>query len=142
MPLPNGDDFVVKVDSVKDLSGKDIYKPTQEEDVNVFDGDVRMPQENYPLPASDVQPGATTAPDPGQGGPVSQTPGIVSACAGANHPVHVTDQGLMDARRQPVRGSVPSALRRQDHDDPRRTRPWRRTSTSSPTSRSPRTSGG
>ena len=104
VPLPNGDDFIVKVDSVKDLSGKDIYKPTREEDVNVFDGDVRMPQENYPLPASDVQPGSVNAPDPGQGGPISQTPGIVSGCAGANHTVHVTSPGLIAAGGSPYEG--------------------------------------
>ena len=38
--------------SVKAPTGKAMYKPTTEEDINVFDGDVRMPQENYPLPAS------------------------------------------------------------------------------------------
>ena len=140
VPLPNGDDFVVKVDSVKDSTGKDIYKPTAEEDVNVFDGDVRMPQENYPLPASDVQPGAVTDPNPGQGGPISQTPGIVSACAGPNHDVHVTSQGFKDAAAARTR------VRRGRSATPRssrsvRTRRWHRTSTSSPTSLSPPTSG-
>ncbi len=102
--LPNGDDFVVKVDSPKDVLGNDIYKPTREEDVNVFDGDVRMPQENYPLSADDVQPGATVDPTPGQGGPVSQSNGIVSECAGANHTVHVTSQGFIDVGGSPFEG--------------------------------------
>ena len=102
--LPNSEEFVVKVDSPKDVLGHDIYKPTREEDVNVFDGDVRMPQENYPLSAGDVQPGAVVDPTPGQGGPVSQSAGIVSECAGALHTVHVTSQGFIDAGGSPFEG--------------------------------------
>ena len=33
------DDYVVKIDIPKDAHGKDIYKVTKEEDINVFSGD-------------------------------------------------------------------------------------------------------
>ena len=70
-------------------------RPTQEEDVNVFDGDARMPQENFPLTrrptpqpaATDVGPRCTAARS-------RRATASSSPCAGANHPVHVTDRRL------------------------------------------------
>ena len=46
-PLPNVE-YVVKVDIPKDEMGKPQYKVTQEEDVNIFDGDAYLPQDNFP----------------------------------------------------------------------------------------------
>lgn len=98
------EDFVVKVDIPKLSNGEPLYKPTQEEDVNVFDGDSRMPQENFPLPADTPEPaGAVGA---GAGDPVSQTAGIVSGCVGANHTVHVTDAGFIAGGGSPYEGDV------------------------------------
>ncbi len=99
-PLP-GDDFIVTVDIPKTANGKPMYQVTKEEDVNVFDGDRRLPQENFPV--SDTGAGDTSA-TPGQGGPISQTAGIVSACVGDLHTVHVTDQGFLDNGGSPYEG--------------------------------------
>lgn len=100
-PLPN-EDYVVTVDIPKTANGKDMYQVTQEEDVNVFDGDDRLPQENFVKGTPGSQPaGGVTPGDPGQGGPVSQQAGIISGCVGALHRVHVTDQAFLDAGGSP-----------------------------------------
>ena len=52
---------------------------------------------------------------PGDGGPVSQQPGIWYDCAGANHTVTRHRPGLPRRGRQPLRGPGPAALRRQAH---------------------------
>ena len=65
-PLPEGD-YVVKVDIPKDAHGKDIYKVTGEENINVFTGDALTTQTK---------------------------PNILKyGCAGANHLVDVKDVG-------------------------------------------------
>ncbi|MBM0237665.1 hypothetical protein JNW88_11750 [Micromonospora sp. ATA32] len=59
-PLPDGqtqplvaDDYLVTVESpTNPVGGGAVYLPTQEEDVNVFDGDGFLPQENFP-PSAD-----------------------------------------------------------------------------------------
>jgi hypothetical protein len=111
-PLPDGqtqtlpnEDYVVSVDIPKTANGKDMYEVTQEEDVNVFDGDSRLPQENFDQAAPGSQPtGGPAAGDPGQGGPISQQPGIVSGCVGALHTVTVKDQAFLDAGGSPFEG--------------------------------------
>ncbi len=46
--LPAGD-YIVSVDIPKDpVDGKPMYKVTTEEDVNIFDGDTYLPQQNFP----------------------------------------------------------------------------------------------
>ena len=62
-----------------------------------------MPQENYPLTSADLQPRHRTEPTPATAGP-SRSNGIGSACAGANHTVHVTDPGFLNAGGSPYEG--------------------------------------
>ncbi len=64
-PLPAGD-YVVKVDIPKDANGKDIYKVTKEEDINVFGGD------SFQQPKPNI---------------------LKYGCAGANHLVDVAGMG-------------------------------------------------
>jgi hypothetical protein len=84
-------DYIVSVDVPNDYRGKPLYTPTREEDVNVFDGDTHLPQENYPLAAGDYDGQATP---PGSqsnqngGEPPAQGNGPVVPCAG---PLHVVD---------------------------------------------------
>ena len=96
------DDFVVKVDIPTLDNGQPLYKPTAEEDVNIFDGDTRMPQENFPLPANTDPPVGDVG--AGTGGPISQQPGIVSPCIGANHNVDVTDGAFLAGGGSPYQG--------------------------------------
>lgn len=96
------DDFVVKVDIPTLSNGKPLYKPTQEEDVNVFDGDTRMPQENFPIDPDTTPPSGDVG--AGAGDPVSQGNGITSPCVGANHQVNVTDGGFLSAGGSPFEG--------------------------------------
>ena len=98
------DDWVVKAEIPKLADGTPMYKVTSESDVNVFDGDVRMPQENFPLTSGDLAAAEATASVPGDGGPVSQQPGIWNDCAGATHPVTVTDPGFLAAGGSPYEG--------------------------------------
>ena len=93
-PLPDGQeqdlraqDYIVSVDIPNDpVDGKPMYQVTKEEDVNVFDGDGYLPQENYPpaTPAIANDPAGppNKTPLPPQQ-PPSQQAGIISACAGA-----------------------------------------------------------
>jgi hypothetical protein len=112
-PLPDGetqalppDDYLVSVEIPTDpVDGKPMYKVTREEDVNVFDGDGYLPQENFPPApslASDPPTPAQPQPDPGE--PPSQGNGINPECAGANHTVHVTDQPFVDGGGSPFEG--------------------------------------
>ena len=112
-PLPDGqtqplvpDDYLVSVESpTNPVGGGPIYQPTREEDVNVFDGDGFLPQENFPPSADQAgdQPAPPTPqPDPGE--PPSQGNGINSACAGELHTVHVTDPGFLDGGGSPFEG--------------------------------------
>ncbi len=83
-----------------------MYKVTSEEDVNVFDGDAYLPQENYPPTAAE----ATNTP-PGQGNaavppsqPPSQQAGIISPCAGTLHTVKVTNPAFLAGGGSPFEG--------------------------------------
>ena len=81
-----------------------MYQVTSEEDVNVFDGDTYLPQENMSsitLAQADHTP-AGLAPVPTQ--PPSQGAGIVSECAGALHQVSVTNQAFLDGGGSPFEG--------------------------------------
>ncbi len=97
---------MVGVDIPNDpVDGKPMYKVTSEEDVNIFQGDRYLPQENFP-PAS-VQAGQTQSeagfqPSPAQ--PPSQQAGIISPCAGAMHTVHVTDPTFLAGGGSPFEG--------------------------------------
>ncbi|MFB9236029.1 hypothetical protein ACFFWC_10800 [Plantactinospora siamensis] len=113
-PLPDGqtqplaaDDYLVSVEIPDNpVGGGKMYTPTREEDVNIFDGDGFLPQENFP-PSADA---ASNPPGPPDGtptdpsGPPSQGNGIISACAGALHTVHVTDQPFVDGGGSPFEG--------------------------------------
>lgn len=114
-PLPPGveqdlraEDYIVSVDiPANPVGGGSMYKATREEDVNVFDGDTYLPQQNYPpatQAAADAAPpaGATPADPPNQ--PPSQTGGGVSPCAGALHKVAVTNQAFIDGGGSPFQG--------------------------------------
>ncbi len=114
-PLPGGQtedlvpgDYIVAVDIPKNpVGGGDMYKATGEEDVNVFDGDSYLPQENMnsitPAVAADVPAGDTPTPTP-PSQPPSQQAGIISGCAGALHTVKVTDQAFLDGGGSPFEG--------------------------------------
>jgi hypothetical protein len=112
-PLPDGqsqalvpDDYLVGVDIPDNpVAGKPMYQVTREEDVNVFDGDAYLPQENFPptaAEATDPPDGAQPQPDPGSN--PSQGTGIVSSCAGAQHTVHVTDAAFVAGGGSPFEG--------------------------------------
>ncbi len=101
VPMAN-DDYVVKVDIPTLSNNKPLYKPTQEEDVNVFDGDTRLPQENFPVAAGDPLPSG--AQSPGDGGLLSQGGGFVSPCIGNGHTVNVTDAPFQANGGSPYEG--------------------------------------
>ena len=114
-PLPAGEeqdlrpaDYIVSVDIPDNpVGGRPMYKATSEEDVNVFDGDTYLPQQNYPPATPDAADNAAPAPratplPPTQ--PPSQTGGIVSDCAGALHNVEVTNQAFLDGGGSPFEG--------------------------------------
>ncbi|SDP46706.1 IPT/TIG domain-containing protein [Nakamurella panacisegetis] len=101
-------DYIVSVDIPKDpVDGRPMYKVTSEADVNVFDGDSYLPQQNYPpttvAAANDPAgpPDATPLP-PTQ--PPSQQAGIISPCVGALHKVAVTDAAFLAAGGSPFEG--------------------------------------
>ncbi|MCU1677460.1 MAG: pectin lyase-like protein [Frankiales bacterium] len=103
--LPN--DYLVSVDiPANPVGGKPMYQVTREEDVNVFDGDSYLPQQNYPPTieeAADAPAGATPTPvEPSQ--PPSQQGGLVSQCGGDLHTVHVTNQAFLDGGGSPFEG--------------------------------------
>ncbi|MDT4989845.1 MAG: large repetitive protein, partial [Micromonosporaceae bacterium] len=112
-PLPDGQtqalvpaDYVVSVEMpTNPVDGKPMYQVTKEEDVNIFDGDGFLPQENFPpspAQAADQPGGAANAPDPVVN-PSGGT-GITSGCAGANHTVHVTDAAFIAGGGSPFEG--------------------------------------
>lgn len=114
-PLPAGQeqdlparDYIVSVDIPNDpVDGKPMYKVTREEDVNVFNGDSYLPQENYP-PATPAQandpagPPDPTPTPPAQ--PPSQQAGIISPCAGPLHTVDVTNEAFNAGGGSPFQG--------------------------------------
>ncbi len=99
-------DYIVSVDIPTDpVDGKPMYKATAEEDVNVFDGDTYLPQQNYPpaTPAVAADAGnATVAPIPHQ--PPAQAAGIISPCAGPLHKVAVTNPAFIAGGGSPFEG--------------------------------------
>jgi hypothetical protein len=101
-------DYIVSVDIPKDpVDGKPMYKVTSEADVNVFDGNTYLPQENYP-PATPADANAPAGPPdatplpPAQ--PPSQQAGIISPCVGALSTVHVTDDAFNAGGGSPFEG--------------------------------------
>ena len=100
-PMAN-DDYVVRVDIPTLSNNRPLYQTTQEEDVNVFDGDTRLPQENFPVVAGAPLP--TSAQSPGDGGLLSQGGGFVSPCIGTNHTVKVTDPAFQANGGSPYEG--------------------------------------
>ncbi|HEX3003696.1 MAG TPA: IPT/TIG domain-containing protein, partial [Angustibacter sp.] len=100
-------EYIVSVEIPQNpVGGGAMYKVTREEDVNVFDGDTYLPQENYPptvAQASDTPPGAGAGePTPSQD--PSQTGGIVSGCVGPMHTVHVTNPNFLNGGGSPYEG--------------------------------------
>jgi hypothetical protein len=86
-------DYIVEVEVPDNpVGGGAMYEVTQEEDVNVFDGDAYLPQENMSAltPAEAGAPPDPATPQPEAGQPPSQQGGIVSPCAGPLHTVGVT----------------------------------------------------
>ena len=100
-------DYIVAVDVPKDpVDGKPMYQVTREEDVNVFDGDTYLSQENFPPTASEAAsdgPGTGNDPLPPTQ-PPSQGPGIISPCAGPLHTVHVSDAAFSANGGSPFEG--------------------------------------
>jgi hypothetical protein len=114
-PLPAGQeqdlparDYIVSVDIPNDpVDGKPMYKVTREEDVNVFDGDTYLPQENYPpaTPAQANDPAGPPDPTPTPPAePPSQQAGIVSPCGGPLHTVDVTNDAFNAGGGSPFQG--------------------------------------
>jgi hypothetical protein len=113
-PLPDGVEqdlrpqaYIVSVDIPTDpVDGKPMYQVTREEDVNVFDGDAYLPQENFPPATPDAagDPPAPPTPVPNPDQPPSQGAGIISGCAGALHTVTVTNQNFIDGGGSPFEG--------------------------------------
>ncbi|WP_343965109.1 hypothetical protein [Kribbella koreensis] len=114
-PLPAGEeqdlparDYIVSVDIPNDpVDGKPMYKSTAEEDVNVFDGDSYLPQENYPpaTPAAAEDPAGPPDPTPvPPDQPPSQQAGIISPCAGPLHTVNVTNEAFNAGGGSPFQG--------------------------------------
>jgi hypothetical protein len=114
-PLPAGEeqdlrqaDYIVSVDIPTDpVDGKPKYQVTREEDVNVFNGDGYLPQENYPpttpaIAADPAGPPNNTPTPPSQ--PPSQQAGIISACAGDLHSVKVTNEAFLAGGGSPFEG--------------------------------------
>jgi hypothetical protein len=114
-PLPDGQsqdlpaqDYIVSVEIPKDpVDGKPMYQVTGEQDVNIFDGDTYLPQQNYPPAtpaiAADPPPGhQPTATAPSQ--PPSQQAGIISPCVGALHTVDVTNPNFIAGGGSPFQG--------------------------------------
>ena len=112
-PLPAGqeqplrpDDYVVTVDLPPNaVGGGTMYEVTKEEDVNIFQGDGYLPQDNFPPSAAQ----AASQPDPPQAqldpvAPPSQQAGIVPPCVGPNHLVKVTDPGFVAGGGSPFEG--------------------------------------
>lgn len=101
-------DYIVTVESPTDaVDGKPTYQATSEESVNVFDGDGYLPQENMGsiTPAMESDPAGPPLPQVAQPSqPPSQQAGIISPCAGALHPVKVTNQAFLDAGGSPFEG--------------------------------------
>jgi hypothetical protein len=101
-------EYIVSVDIPNDpVDGKPMYKATSEEDVNVFDGDTYLPQENYPpttpaIAADPAGPPDATPLPPSQ--PPSQQAGIISPCVGALHTVHVTNDAFNAGGGSPFEG--------------------------------------
>ena len=99
-------DYIVSVDIPKDpVDGKPMYKATSEEDVNIFDGDTYLPQQNYPPATPQVAADAalaTAAPTPHQ--PPSQQAGFISPCAGALHTVKVSNAAFLAGGGSPFEG--------------------------------------
>ncbi|MFK4087734.1 hypothetical protein ACI2LF_26725 [Kribbella sp. NPDC020789] len=114
-PLPAGQeqdlpaqDYLVSVDIPADpVDGKPMYKVTREEDVNVFDGDTYLPQENYPpaTPAQADDPAGPPDPTPTPPAePPSQQAGIISPCGGPLHKVDVTNEAFNAGGGSPFQG--------------------------------------
>ena len=78
------------------------YQATKEEDVNVFDGDVALPQENFPASSSSPTPVAQST--NGAGGPVSQRQRIRLRVRRRTAHRARDRPGLPGRRRQPLRG--------------------------------------
>ena len=111
-------DYIVAVDIPKNPVGgrRRCTRSTSEEDVNVFDGDTYLPQENFPP----ITPAAAGDTPPGAGHARRRRPsrrrsgaGIVSPCAGALHTVRVTDQAFLDGGGSPFEGQDRPLVRRQ-----------------------------
>ena len=101
-------DYIVSVAIPNDPVGnKPMYKATAEEDVNIFNGDTFLPQQNYP-PATPADAAgaaaATVAPIPHQ--PPSQQAGIISPCSGALHTVAVTNPAFLAGGGSPFEGQA------------------------------------
>jgi hypothetical protein len=111
-PVASGD-YMVSLDIPKDIFGKPLYKPTAEEDVNVFNGDVLYPQENFGANGATTVDGwnpalvnnnDTGTPGPPTGGGQSQGQSEPVECAGALHVVHVTNSNFVGGGGSPYEG--------------------------------------
>jgi hypothetical protein len=100
------DDYLVSVDLPQNpVGGKPMYQITKEEDVNIFNGDGFLPQENFPpSPELTSAPPTPPQPQPSPGSPPSQGAGFLTGCAGASHTVHVTNQNFLNGGGSPFEG--------------------------------------
>lgn len=103
------DDYVVTVDIPDNpVGGGKMYQITREQDVNVFDGDDYLPQENFPLSTNPVyNPPVING---GNSEPPSEPPtqgnGFIPQCIGADQVVDVTNPSFLDAGGSPFQGQA------------------------------------
>ncbi len=105
-------DYMVALEIPKDIFGKPLYKPTAEEDVNVFNGDVLYPQENFGAggAVNGWNPDLAVIADPGPPGgtnpvdPPSQGQSEPVTCAGDDHVVTVTNANFNAGGGSPYEG--------------------------------------
>jgi hypothetical protein len=100
--------YIVSVDIPNDpVDGKPMYKVTTESDVNIFDGDTYLPQQNYPpttLAAANAPAGPPDAKPLPPSQPPSQQAGIISPCVGALHKITVTNANFVAGGGSPFEG--------------------------------------
>jgi hypothetical protein len=102
-------DYMVALDIPKDIFGKPLYKATAEESINVFNGDILFPAENFKVGSvtgwsDSLNHPASGAGDGNPGTPPSQGLGETPSCAGAKHVVHVTNEQFLANGGSPFEG--------------------------------------
>jgi len=120
------DDYLVSVEVPTDpVDGKPMYQVTREEDVNIFDGDAYLPQENFPpsqeqaatrpqgadrsrIPVRRRRRATASSPS-GAGAKPHREGDRPDLCDGGGSPFEGQDRPLCDTKLVQVRGGQTSA---------------------------------